>query len=221
MKRQSFVLTGAGALLAGCAAPALSPTNLGSTGTQPETVRRANVDAGAQLLGSLLLSPYDFIPRYFEPCHGQVLPIKSNLPLFSLLGARFGGDGQSTFGLPDMRNHDPIKGLAYLIATRGIYPERKILSPDYGNIQPLLGQISCVPYLSKYVPPSGWAACDGQLRQIDREVALYSLLGTKFGGDGKKTFALPDLRDHELKTGITYVIAVHGRFPLTQRPLSS
>lgn len=213
MKRQSFMLGSAGALLAGCAAPGIAPNVLTATGTS-SAVRHAVDNGSAQLLGSLLLSPYDFIPKHFEPCHGQILPIKSNLALFSLLGDRFGGDGMNTFGLPDMRKHDPIEGLSYLIATRGIYPKRKTaLRPAY-EIPPLLGQLSCVPYLPKFVPPNGWAACDGQLRKIDREVALYSLLGTKFGGDGNTTFALPDLRDHELKTGITYVIALTGRFPL-------
>ena len=42
--------------------------------------------------------------------------------------------------------------------------------------------------------PDGWALCDGSVLQISQNAALYSLLGTKFGGDGSKTFALPDLR---------------------------
>jgi len=41
--------------------------------------------------------------------------------------------------------------------------------------------------------PTGWAACDGQLLQISQYTALFSLLGTQFGGDGKSTFALPNL----------------------------
>ena len=42
--------------------------------------------------------------------------------------------------------------------------------------------------------PRGWAYCDGQLLQIASNQALFSLLGTTFGGDGEVTFALPDLR---------------------------
>ncbi|MBB4663769.1 phage tail protein [Conexibacter arvalis] len=42
--------------------------------------------------------------------------------------------------------------------------------------------------------PSGWAACDGQEMPIAQNTALFSLLGTDYGGDGKSTFALPDLR---------------------------
>jgi microcystin-dependent protein len=42
--------------------------------------------------------------------------------------------------------------------------------------------------------PVGWAFCNGQLLPISQNTALYSLLGTTYGGDGKTTFALPDLR---------------------------
>ena len=42
--------------------------------------------------------------------------------------------------------------------------------------------------------PTGWAQCDGQLMPISQNTALFSLLGTFYGGDGKSTFALPDLQ---------------------------
>ena len=43
-------------------------------------------------------------------------------------------------------------------------------------------------------PPRGWAQCNGQLLPISQNTALFSLLGTMYGGDGKSTFALPDLQ---------------------------
>jgi microcystin-dependent protein len=43
-------------------------------------------------------------------------------------------------------------------------------------------------------PPTGWAFCDGQILPISQNTALFSLLGTTYGGDGKSTFALPDLQ---------------------------
>ena len=42
--------------------------------------------------------------------------------------------------------------------------------------------------------PKGWAFCDGQLLPISQNTALFSLLGTFYGGDGKSTFALPNLQ---------------------------
>lgn len=43
-------------------------------------------------------------------------------------------------------------------------------------------------------PPRGWAQCDGQILPINQNQSLYSLLGTTYGGDGRTTFALPELR---------------------------
>ena len=42
--------------------------------------------------------------------------------------------------------------------------------------------------------PTGWAMCNGQLLPLSQNTALFSLLGTMYGGDGKSTFALPDLQ---------------------------
>jgi microcystin-dependent protein len=44
-------------------------------------------------------------------------------------------------------------------------------------------------------PPTGWALCDGQLLPISQNTALFSLIGTFYGGDGKSTFGLPNLQD--------------------------
>ena len=43
-------------------------------------------------------------------------------------------------------------------------------------------------------PPRGWAFCDGQILPISQNTALFSLLGTTYGGDGKSNFALPNLQ---------------------------
>ncbi|NBQ67897.1 MAG: phage tail protein [Nitrosomonadaceae bacterium] len=56
---------------------------------------------------------------------------------------------------------------------------------------PFLGEIR--PFGFGF-PPKGWASCDGQLLPIAQNAALFSLLGTMYGGDGRTTFALPDLR---------------------------
>jgi microcystin-dependent protein len=59
-------------------------------------------------IGSLTLVPYDFAPRGFEFCQGQLLSISENTALFSLLGTTYGGDGTSTFALPDLRGRVPV-----------------------------------------------------------------------------------------------------------------
>lgn len=56
---------------------------------------------------------------------------------------------------------------------------------------PFLGEIRLLPYT---FAPRDWADCDGRLLSIAANSALFALLGTTYGGDGSKTFALPDLR---------------------------
>ena len=56
---------------------------------------------------------------------------------------------------------------------------------------PFLGEIRPMSF---NFPPKGWAQCDGQLLPINQNQALFSLLGTTYGGNGQTTFALPNLR---------------------------
>jgi microcystin-dependent protein len=57
--------------------------------------------------------------------------------------------------------------------------------------EPFLAEIRIVGF---NFAPRGWAFCDGQILPINQNQSLYSLLGTTYGGDGRTTFALPDLR---------------------------
>ncbi len=57
--------------------------------------------------------------------------------------------------------------------------------------EPFLGEIRMFGF---NFPPRGWAGCDGQLLPISNNSALFSLYGTIYGGDGRTTFGLPDLR---------------------------
>jgi microcystin-dependent protein len=75
-------------------------------------------------------------------------------------------------------------------------------------MDPLLGQIQLFPY---NFAPQGWSLCDGQILQISQNTALFALLGTNFGGDGKTTFALPKLAHPA--AAIAHYIALRGAFP--------
>ena len=57
-------------------------------------------------IGEIKLFGGDFAPRGYALCSGQLLSIDQNTALFSLLGTTYGGDGQTTFGLPDLRGRD-------------------------------------------------------------------------------------------------------------------
>jgi len=65
------------------------------------------------------------------------------------------------------------------------------LSTNQTYSQPFIGEV--VIFAGNFAP-RGWAFCDGQLLPIAQNSALFSILGTTYGGDGRSTFALPDLR---------------------------
>jgi microcystin-dependent protein len=81
-------------------------------------------------------------------------------------------------------NHQPYLVMNYCIALQGIFPARS-------DSEPFVSQIQLFPF---NFAPTGWALCNGQLLAISQNTALFSLLGTTFGGNGTSNFALPDLQ---------------------------
>lgn len=215
-------------------------------------------------LGEIAWVPYDFAPRGWANCDGQLLPIAQNTALFSLLGTTYGGDGRTTFGLPDARGRtlvhagigpglthrnlgskggteavqlniqnlpshshsnftqhtgsnqpfplpSPFVTMHCVIALQGVYPSRsRRMESDSKNgttagkesvqrslhgDEPYIGDVMWIPY---NFAPRGWAFCNGQLLPINQNQALFSLLGTNYGGDGRTTFALPDFRGRSM-----------------------
>jgi microcystin-dependent protein len=63
---------------------------------------------GTPFLGELKLISWNYAPRGWALCNGQFLPINQNQALFSLLGTMYGGNGQTTFALPDLRGRVPL-----------------------------------------------------------------------------------------------------------------
>ena len=73
-------------------------------------------------IGEIRLFGGNFAPRDWALCGGQ-LSIADNTALFSILGTTYGGDGRTTFGLPDLSDHRP-GDVHYIIALQGFYPSR-------------------------------------------------------------------------------------------------
>jgi microcystin-dependent protein len=59
-------------------------------------------------IGDIKVVSFNFAPRNWAMCNGQLLPINQYQPLFSLLGTMYGGDGRTTFALPDLRGRIPL-----------------------------------------------------------------------------------------------------------------
>lgn len=92
-----------------------------------------------------------------------------------------------TNGAVVFRKGHGAQAIRFIICLQGIYP-----SPDYGlSGEPFLAEIKM---FAGNFAPNGWAFCDGQLLPINQNTALFSLIGTSYGGNGVTNFALPDLR---------------------------
>lgn len=201
--------------------------------------------AAPTFIGQVAATTTSFAPGGFMYAEGQLLRIAEYSGLFSVIGATYGGDGQETFALPDLRgrtiigagrgnglsmrtlgeavgadtftltqaqmplhehalgngtesftagghvgidNMQPSLALNYLIATSGTYPSFDCCQ---GIDESVIGEITA---FAGTFAPAGWMLADGRLLDISQNSALFSLLGTTYGGDGRRTFALPDLR---------------------------
>jgi microcystin-dependent protein len=161
-------------------------------------------------LGQIRLFAGSFAPENWAFCDGALLNIREYGPLYQQIGTRYGGDGRTTFALPDLRGRAPMhradgaavgtKGkFSVAVGTSDIAPARLALNfiiavaPSYllETFEPFLGEVR--PFTFNFAPVS-WAKCEGQILPISSYTALYVLLETAYGGNGSTTFALPNLR---------------------------
>jgi len=178
----------------------------------------ATSHAGTDLyLGELMPGGWNFCPRGTAEADGQLLAISSNTALFSLLGTQFGGDGRTTFGLPDLRGRSPLHegtgpglpnirigqrggAVSTTITTAQMPPHNhsawgtKSLVDKAGSKNALPGPISITPPVNQF---SGAGVADRQFKT--------TMIGNTGGGQSIQTQS-PYL-------GITWCIATVGVFP--------
>ena len=122
-----------------------------------------------------------------EPGHEQTTLTVGQLPAhFHTLPG--GGVTGVTGNNQPIDNMEPSTTLNYIIAVNGIFPSQ---GGSGLTVQPMIGEIGL--FAGEFAP-TGWMLADGQLIPINQNTALFSILGTTYGGDGISDFALPDLR---------------------------
>jgi microcystin-dependent protein len=177
------------------------------------------------MIGALGLFGGNFAPAGWLVADGSMMALSQNVPLFEAIGATFGGNGETTFQLPDLQGRavvgagqgpsvaialgqqvdagpdTPVSclGLNYLINVGGAAP------PDGGNggfppSAAVLGEVAA--YAGAYIP-EGWLPADGREMSVEANEALFGVIGARFGGDGKSSFALPDLRTRLVEGGLS------------------
>ena len=117
---------------------------------------------------------------------------QATMPAHSHPDPDLGAPTDPAGGGQPISSRQPEIALTPLIAVTGVYPSE---SQSYFADQRILGEIA---WFAGNFAPNGWAIADGSEVNIGDNNALFSLLGTIFGGDGAQTFALPDLRGRTL-----------------------
>ena len=160
-------------------------------------------DVNQLLLGQTIISPFSINKSGILECAGQSLPTSRNMYLETLMGNRFGGDGKNNFNLPDLRGKAPAK-CSYVIAVQG-------KDPGSGMWDIFVAELLLLPYTVPF--SESLKLCNGELLQIEKNRALFALLGNRFGGDGKQTFALPNLSAAAPSKFNYYIVVAQSTFP--------
>jgi microcystin-dependent protein len=155
---------------------------------------------------------FNFAPLGWATCDGQLIPIAENETLFNLIGTTYGGDGQSTFALPDLRSRIPVH------AGQGPGLSNRILGESAGTETVTLTtqQIPSHAHLAQAQSGAGnqaspangvWAASgQGQYGVGAGNVAMKSTLLSNSGGSQPHDNLMP-------YTTINFVISLFGVFP--------
>jgi microcystin-dependent protein len=152
-----------------------------------------------QFLGEIRLFAGNFPPNGWAFCNGQIIPIQQNTALFSLLGTNYGGDGRSTFALPDLRDAVPIHAGAS--AGPGLTPRQVGES----------GGVPTVALLESELPLHSHAAATTP-QTTDRASGGVPAAGGRYvAGSGAVANQPHDNRPPYL--GLAFIIALQGIFP--------
>ena len=162
-----------------------------------------------QYVGEIRLVPYTFAPSGWALCAGQLLPINQNQALFSLLGTNFGGDGRTTFALPDLRGRVPLGagqaagGTSYAVGSSGGQESVKLtVSSLPAHAHPIRANSGA----STTTHPVGAVPAAGGAYAPTQNAAMNSATAGKTGGGQAHENRQPYL-------ALNYIIALVGIFP--------
>jgi microcystin-dependent protein len=159
-------------------------------------------------VGEIRIFAGNFPPAGWMFCEGQLLPISENETLFNLIGTTYGGDGQSTFGLPDLRGRLPIhQGNGFTLAqTGGVEEVTLTVNQIPSHSHPFLASTNIATQLS----PSANLLAQSTLAQMyiqdvaDQPLSANSILPV--GGSQPHTNFQPYLC-------VDFIISLFGIFP--------
>ena len=159
-------------------------------------------------VGEIRMFAGNFAPAGWMFCEGQLLPISQNETLFQLIGTTYGGDGQSTFALPDLRGRIPIhQGNGFILAETGGAEEITLTVQQIpAHSHPLLGSTQNASNASADGHVPGKTSSNIYSSQEQPVVSMSPLAISPIGGSQPHTNFQPYLC-------VDFIISLFGIFP--------
>ncbi len=165
-------------------------------------------------LGEVKMVSFNYAPRNWALCDGAILPIMQNTALYSLLGTTFGGDGVSTFALPDLRGRTPINSLLNPYVYQG----------DFGGLEEVALSMSEMPPHTHDVVANNVPADAKAAKLTTDEFAISDTTGIYGNATNLVSFhekavseagsaSTVSHNNMQPSTVTNFVIALEGRYP--------
>ena len=164
-------------------------------------------------VGQLLLVGFNFAPAGWAFCNGQLLPISQYDMLYNLIGTTYGGDGQQTFGVPDLRGHTPIGigqlagGSNYQLGQGGGVENVAIFDATYPTHTHNVDGISAAANTAN---PSSTTLAGGRSIYVSGTAANVALNPAMVAMSSGISAAHPNLQPFQV---LNWIIALYGIYP--------
>lgn len=157
-------------------------------------------------LSEIRMGAFNFAPRGWALCDGQLLPINQNQGLFSLLGTTFGGDGRTTFALPDLRGRTPIHvGGGYTLGNRGGATSHTLTEAELPTHNHQISASSNAPGVTQ--PTNAFFASGGPQVYAPTPDAVMNAAGASAVGGSQSHENMPPY------LVVNFIVALQGIFP--------
>lgn len=158
-------------------------------------------------IGAMAYFAGNYVPLNWMLCDGKSINVNDYQGVYGVFNGKY-GEAMPRFNVPTIA---PLisngENLPAIFITSGVFPENIpddlcFISPEPSDDPNYIGLV--VPFDGS-TPPENWIWCDGSVQQVQVLMALFAIVGTRFGGNGSSNFALPNIPGH--------IICVAGDYP--------
>lgn len=166
-------------------------------------------------IGDIMIVGFNFCPKNWLPAQGQILPIAQNQPLYALLGTTYGGDGVTTFGLPDLQGRVTVGPNAQTNLVRGAKGGQEEVAMTVATMPPHIHQVLATEADGDQAGPGGKLLAGAPNGGTGNETIYSNLPANRLMADGmiSDTGGGVPFSVLDPSLSLLHCIAVTGLFP--------